>query len=268
MPTGSLTFLGTGNTEGIPSLFCSCTICRYGQIERLRPSVLIAWEEKFFIIDTSPDFRQQVLRRKIDRIDGVFLTHPHYDHIGGLDDLRSWYLQYHQPLPIVLSSYTYNALSQTRQHLVCQPSVDQALSAAIAMDFQILKKDYGQETLLGLPYTYVSYYQKQCRVTGFRFGNLAYLTDMSAYDADIFEYLKGVNTLIFSIGYETMAEGFEGRTPSHLHLRQIEEFVSHVGAERYILTHIGHHMHAYLSKLPKDVCAYDGMTVFWSLDTK
>lgn len=263
--SGSLIFLGTGNTEGIPSLFCHCSICQARQIERLRPSVLITWGEKRFIIDISPDFRQQALRAKIDRLDGIFLTHPHYDHIGGLDDLRSWYLQYHCSLPVILSSYTYEYLSRTRTHLVSKPRADQALSAAEALDFHCVQGDYGEGKILGFPYTYVSYYQKQCKVTGFRFGNLAYLTDMSAYDEEIFNYLKGVETLIISVGHESMLAAFPGRSPSHLNLQQIKEFVALGGIRRYILTHIGHHLQEHMDAMPEDACAYDGMEVSWSL---
>lgn len=261
---GKLIFLGTGDTEGIPSLFCSCCVCREGKLERLRSSVLIEWQEQRFIIDVSPDFRQQALRTGLHRIDGIFLTHPHYDHIGGLDDLRSWYLERRSSLPVIVSADTYSKLEEIRSHLVTIPQNDQSLSAAMALDFQVLEQNYGYSSLKGLPYTYVSYFQKSCKVTGFCFGNLAYLTDMSEYDDEIFEYLKGIDILIVSIGPERLPDVFQGRKPSHLHLRQIEDFVRRAGIKSCILTHISHHMQKELAHIPHVVCAYDGMSVTWS----
>lgn len=262
---GKLIFLGTGDTEGIPSLFCSCSVCADGKRQRLRSSVLIEWQEKRFVIDISPDFRQQILRAQVNHIDGIFLTHPHYDHIGGLDDLRSWYLERRSSLPVVVSKETYSKLGEIRSHLVTIPQHDQSLSAAMALDFQVLEKDYGYGHLEGLPYTYVSYYQKACKVTGFCFGNLAYLTDMSEYSDEIFDYLVGIDTLIISVGPERLPDVFQGRKPSHLHLRQIEELVIRAGIKSCILTHISHHMQKELLLMPQVVCAYDGMVVPWTL---
>lgn len=261
---GKLIFLGTGDTEGIPSLFCSCSVCMKDGPLRLRSSVLIEWGEKRFVVDVGPDFRQQMLRAKINRIDGIFVTHPHYDHIGGLDDLRSWYLERRSAIPVVVSAETYQKLEDDRNHLVKASCLNQALSAAMALNFQVLDKDYGCGHLAELPYTYVSYYQKSCKVTGFCFGNLAYLTDMSEYHEDIFEHLSGIETIIISVGPAKLPTTFQGRKPSHLHLKQIEKFVARVGAKQYILTHISHQMQKRLARKPEIVCAYDGMVVPWS----
>ncbi|WP_348663802.1 MBL fold metallo-hydrolase [Chlamydia vaughanii] len=260
---GKLVFLGTGNPEGIPVPFCSCEICSGGQIHRLRASVLIEWSGKHFLIDVGPDFRQQMLENHIEKLDGVFFTHPHYDHIGGIDELRTWYVVHQRSIPVVLSASTYKYLCKSREHLVAPPEHDGTLPAAL--EFTILNEEYGEESFLGLPYTYVSYYQKSCEVMGYRFGNLAYLTDMSRYDQEIFSYLSGVETIILSVAPTKTPRAFIGRSSSHFNMSQAEDFAAHVGARKLILTHISHCLQKELENYSDKVCAYDGMEVPWVL---
>lgn len=261
--SGKLIFLGSGNPEGIPVAFCSCAICTGKQIRRLRSSVLIAWAGKNFLIDAGPDFRQQMLENHIQQLDGVFLTHPHYDHIGGIDDLRAWYVMHQRSLPVVVSAFTYKYLSKTREHIVFPQSSATALPASL--NFTILNEAYGESTFLDLPYTYVTYYQKSCEVMGYRFGNLAYLTDMNRYDHEIFSYLSGVETLILSASPNQPPPAFHGYGHTHFTLRQAEDFASHVGAKKLIITHISHNLQKELADYSDKVCAYDGMEVSWSL---
>lgn len=262
--SGKLIFLGTGNPEGIPVPFCSCSICSGNKIHRLRSSVLIQFGNKNFLIDSSPDFRQQMLTHKIIRLDGVLLTHPHYDHIGGIDDLRAWYVVNQQTLPVVLSASTYKYLSKAREHLVQPPNQYGTLAAAL--DFTILNEYHGSYCFLGLPYTYVSYYQKFCQVTGYRVGNLAYLTDMQRYDQEILSYLSGVDTVILSVSPTQESSPFLGRGYSHLTLSQAEDFASRLGAKRLILTHISHCLQKELDEDPHRICAYDGMEISWFIE--
>ncbi|MFJ1509088.1 MBL fold metallo-hydrolase [Chlamydia crocodili] len=261
--SGKLIFLGSGNPEGIPVAFCSCAICTGKQIRRLRPSVLIEWAGKNFLIDVGPDFRQQMLENNIQKLDGVFLTHPHYDHIGGIDDLRVWYVMHQISLPVVLSAFTYKYLCKAREHIVFPQGGDATLPASL--DFTILNEAYGENTFLDLPYTYVSYYQKSCEVMGYRFGNLAYLTDMNRYDQEIFNYLSGVETLILSVSPSQPPPAFYGRGHAHFTMSQAEDFASYVGAKKLIITHISHNLQKELADYSDKVCAYDGMEVSWSL---
>ncbi|ANG66322.1 MBL fold metallo-hydrolase [Chlamydia gallinacea] len=259
MTSGKLIFLGTGNPEGIPVPFCSCSVCSGGKIQRLRSSVLIQWNEKNFVIDVGPDFRQQMLLQKIMHLDGVFLTHPHYDHIGGIDDLRAWYVVHQQTLPVVLSASTHKCLCKIRGHLVQPPNEYETLAAVL--DFTVLSAYHGSHCFLGLPYTYVSYYQKLCQVTGYRIGNIAYLTDMQRYDQEILSYLSGVDTVILSVSPTQESSPFLGRGYSHLTLSQAEDFASRLGAKQLILTHISHCLQKELDGDHHKICAYDGMEV-------
>ncbi|MBQ8498218.1 MBL fold metallo-hydrolase [Chlamydia sp.] len=260
--SGKIVFLGTGDPEGTPVPFCSCEVCSQRKIYRLRSSVLVQSQGKNFIIDTGPDLRSQLLRYEIHRLDGVFLTHPHYDHIGGLDDLRSWYITHLEQVPIVLSSFTYDYLCKTREHLIQKENPEHSLTASLR--YIILNEKCGKQELLGLPFTYVSYFQKNCQVTGYRFGNLAYLTDMSCYDEQILDYLQGVDTVVVSASLGVLPKAFGNRSPSHLTLEQIDLLVEKIGASRLVITHVSHYLHKVLEEDLTRECAYDGMELLWT----
>ncbi|ACZ33456.1 metallo-beta-lactamase family protein [Chlamydia pneumoniae LPCoLN] len=260
---GKLVFLGTGNPEGIPVPFCSCRVCQNTGIHRLRSSVLIQYQNKTLVIDAGPDFRTQMLVAGVSELDGVFLTHPHYDHIGGIDDLRAWYIVTQRSLPLVLSASTYRFLNKAKEYLFATPNVESSLPAVL--EFTILNEDYGQEEFQGIPYTYVSYYQKSCHVTGFRFGNLAYLTDLCSYDAKIFSYLDNVETLILSAGPSETPIAFQGHKSSHLTVEEAKAFANHAGIKNLIITHISHCLEAERDQHLEVTFAYDGMEVLWTL---
>ncbi|AEB41564.1 MBL fold metallo-hydrolase [Chlamydia pecorum] len=257
--SGKLIFLGTGNPEGIPVPFCSCPVCSGGKVQRLRPSVLIEYQGKNYLIDVGPDFREQMLRYGIRELSGVFFTHEHYDHIGGIDDLRSWYLTFQRPLPVVMSGSTYRYIQSSKGYLLTPQNAEASLPAVL--DFRLLNEPYGEGVFEGLPYRYVSYFQRSCGVTGFCFGNLAYLTDISRYERKIFGYLEHIDTLILSV---SASSGFMGRASSHLTLSEAESFAEHLGVQNVIFTHIGHVVEQEILQYPGRTFAYDGMEVIWS----
>lgn len=256
---GRLVFLGTGNSEGIPVPFCSCSVCKKAERSRLRPSVLIQWCGKNLLIDVSPDFRSQMLTYAPGHLDGVFITHPHYDHIGGLDDLRAWYIVHQRPMPVVLSASTYLYLSRNKRYLLPSSQVGDSLPASL--DFYVLDHQYGQSVFQGVPYRYVTYFQKACEVTGYRFGNIAYLTDMQRYDSSLREYLLGVDTVILSLSSKQDAFVFSGMERGHLTIRQAEEFAEWIGATRVIITHVGHRVQEEEREYAHVLFACDGMEV-------
>lgn len=258
----SLLFLGTGASSGIPLIGCTCAVCTstnpYNQ--RLRPSVLITVEEKTFLIDTGPDLRAQALTHHITKLDGVLFTHTHYDHIAGIDELRSFYLLNKEPLPVLLSKPTYDELRVRYAYLFTEKSRDKSLTAQL--NFSVLPSERGTISFQGVNIQYLTYEQGGMKVSGFRLGNMAYLSDLNKYDETIFEDLEGVEVLVVSaLRY----------APSYMHLtvEEASAFAKKVGAKKTYLTHLSHEIeHEEANKmLPEGIClSYDGLTIDFTVE--
>lgn len=250
-----LIFLGTGGSAGVPLIGCHCKVCTSTSTynKRLRPSLLIKDHEKSFLIDVGPDFREQALRYKIERLDGVLITHPHFDHIAGIDDLRVYYFLQKKRMPCLLSKETFEEL-KIRYHYMMRPMKDgHGISAQI--DFSVLEGDSGDVTFEGLTWHYMSYIQADMKVTGFRLGNMAYVSDIRKYEETIFHSLKGVDLLILSALRDEP-------TKMHFGIQEALAFANKVGAKKTWLTHISHEIdHEEVSqKLPENVgLSYDGL---------
>ncbi|WP_348664238.1 MBL fold metallo-hydrolase [Chlamydiifrater volucris] len=231
---GSFVFLGTGNPEGIPVPFCSCPACK-GAVHRLRSSVLVIHKGAHFLIDTGPDVRQQLLRYAVPDVDGIFLTHAHYDHVGGIDEMRSKLIVFGDTVPVVASRDTLDVLKETRKHFF-----QEGASLAASLSFTALEEATGRGKMGELPFSYCSYFQNEMRVTGFRFGNLAYLTDMQCYEESVFSFLEGVDTLVLSAIYRELPNVMRTRKRSHLTVEEAVDFFVKSGANRLVISHIGH----------------------------
>jgi len=252
---GTFLFLGTGASAGVPVIGCSCKTClsHNPKNKRLRSSALVTFQNKNFLIDAGPDIRHQALTHHINRVDGLILTHTHFDHIGGLEELRIYNFLQQQALPCLLSQESSLDMKQLFYYLFAEKVHGQNFTSEF--DFTILSENEGKVDFQGLPILYTSYNQGNMKVIGLRLGNLAYLTDIKTYSPEIFIFLKGVKTLIMS------ALRF---TPSQLHLTIDEaiDFSEKVGAEATYFMHLSHDVeyeHA-SSLLPKGIyLAYDGL---------
>ncbi|MEG0037458.1 MAG: MBL fold metallo-hydrolase, partial [Victivallaceae bacterium] len=194
---GSFIFSGTGNAEGIPVPFCSCPVCSVPSgKERLRSSGILTVNDKVFLMDIGPDIRRQLLTYRIDHIDTAFLTHVHYDHVGGLDDLRAYNLVKLLPVKLILSNFSYQKLMLTKPYLFLKNEGD---SFSAMFDLNILDDVLiGDGNAEGVPFRYVTYRQGPFQVNGFRFGDFAYIVDMQQYNPIIKEALKGIRTLVLT----------------------------------------------------------------------
>lgn len=249
------TFLGTGASMGVPVIGCTCAICHSESSynRRTRSSALIRVEEKTFLIDAGPDFRQQALRSDLTHVDGVLLTHSHFDHIGGVDDLRVYYFIQHRPLPCLLSQETYDELKMRCHYLFLPLESGRAISAQL--DFQILKQDFGAINFEGLNLQYTSYFQATTKVTGFRIGNLAYISDIREYDEKLVQALQGVDILVLSALRHVP-------TVMHFSVDEAIAFAKNIGAKHTWLTHIAHDLdyEETNAHLPSNVrLSYDGL---------
>lgn len=255
---GRFLFLGTGGSLGIPVIGCTCSVCTSASPfnQRGRSSALIQIGDKRLLIDAGPDFRVQALKHRINRLNGLILTHTHFDHIGGFDDLRVFYFLQKAPLPCLLSRETFQEL-QLRYHYLIDP---QGVSSLFR--FRVLEEDFGTVEFEGVRLSYLSYFQAGMKVMGVRVGNLAYVSDIRDYSPQVFEALDGVEILILSaLRHE----------PSHVHF-SIEEaiaFSRKVKAKQTWLTHIAHELDYAETKtlLPSDVqMSYDGLEIPFNLE--
>ena len=185
-----VTFLGTGTSRGVPVIGCSCAVCTSGspKNKRLRSSVLLEGEARV-VIDTSADFRQQMLRYGVRRLDAAVFTHPHVDHILGLDDVYPFNIWNGRDFPIYASPETLQEIEVTFRHLFAQvryPGIPKIRTHAIDGPFRI-----GD-----LAFEPIEVYHGQLPILGFRVGRFAYLTDVSRIPQRSLEKLQGVECLV------------------------------------------------------------------------
>lgn len=252
-------FLGTGGSAGVPMIGCTCSVCLslFPEDRRTRSAALLQVQGKKILIDAGPDLREQALKWNISHIDALLLTHAHADHIGGMDDLRAFYFLTKQKLPCFLSQETLCEVKQ-RYHYFFTPPVPNA-SMPAQIDFFPFDHDSGRFHVEGIEICYFSYLQNGMKVTGFRIGTLAYVSDIKEYPETIFDHLKGVEVLIVSALRHSKSQ-------MHFTVQEAIEFSKKVGAKRTFLTHISHELaHRETNALlPPDIqLGFDGLTVEW-----
>lgn len=258
---GRFTFLGTGASSGVPVVGCDCSVCRSSSLhnQRLRPSGLISVLGKQLLIDAGPDFRYQALRAGIQHIDGVLFTHTHYDHTGGLDELRIFYFRQKKPLPCLLSQESYKDITIRFYYMFREHMHGSNFTARL--DWNVLERDRGTVLFQDVPIRYVSYSQGGMGVNGFRFGDFAYISDIYEYPESIFEDLEGIKTLV--VGALRHSESFV-----HFTVEQAVNFSNRVGAEKVWLTHISHDLdHDETNRqLPRHIrMGYDGLEIAFKI---
>lgn len=214
--------LGSGGSEGIPVLGCSCITClsENTKDKRHRPSLLLQLDNKNILFDVSPDVRENCLENHIQSIDAVFLSHYHEDHIGGLNDLRPFFHK-QGPIPLIASALTVKVLKERFSYLLNR------------FDIKILHEDFGNGHILDVPYKYCTYHQCDIPVTGFRIGDLAYITDIKEYKDNVLHMLQGLSTLIVSAIHE------QGSC-MHFSLQEAMNFARLTKTKRAYITHITH----------------------------
>lgn len=252
-----LTFLGTGTSTGVPMIGCNCDVCRSEdpRDHRLRCSALVTTDDnRQLLIDCGPDFRQQILASPCENLKAVLLTHQHYDHVGGTDDLRPFCYRDKDGLPVYAEKDVIDDLKRRMPysfatHLYPGVPVFDVHEIDRGIDFNV----DGDITVTPLP---VLHYKLP--IVGFRIGRLAYITDCKTMPATTLEKIKGVDTLVINALRHK-------EHISHMNLHQALDVISAVKPRQAFLTHLSHDMgrHGDIEPtLPRGVrIAVDGMTV-------
>jgi len=263
---GLLTFLGTGTSMGVPTLGCDCAVCTSTDQHdrRLRPSVLLRWSEpgggreRVVVIDTGPDFREQALRNGLTRVDAIFYTHSHADHILGLDDLRPLSFTVFReggPIPLYATAETTAVLERIFDYTF-SPRATYPTRARVRLE-PLAERN----PVHGVEFIRVPVMHGQMEIAGFRFGSAAYLTDVSAIPEESFALLEGLDQLVISALRHKPH-------PSHATVEQALGWARRIGARQTWLTHIAHELghDATNRSLPEGVrLAYDGLNLPVSL---
>jgi phosphoribosyl 1,2-cyclic phosphate phosphodiesterase len=246
-----LTVLGSGTSMGVPTIGCECAVCHSSDPHdrRTRPSILLEFAEKVVMIDTTPDFRQQAIREGIRQLDAVFYTHAHADHILGLDDLRP--LSY-PPRPKILLYAQPGTAEILRRTFKYMFDGNYKFGGLAQVDLRMLD---GPVDLFGARFEAVKVMHGDAPITGYRFGQAAYLTDFSEIPEESFAQLQNLDILFLDALRHTPH-------PTHSTVESSLRIVDRLKPKRAFFTHIAHELphEATNATLPPHVrLSYDGM---------
>ena len=253
--TMKIKILGSGTSTGVPVIGCDCEVCKSNNPKdnRLRSSLLIESEGKNIIIDTGPDFRLQMLRENIKNIDAVLLTHGHYDHIGGFDDLRPLCFFNAKQIPVYTNNDTTNKL-KTNYPYIFGDLIQEGGGVANVKVIEISNQLF---SVFGIDVKPIPIKHGILDIFGFRIGNFAYITDASEIPNDSYKLLNNLDILILNALRPKIH-------PTHFNFEQAIEEAQKIGAKKTYFIHLSHNMlHSEIEKkLPKNIyVTYDGLSI-------
>lgn len=249
-----LTFLGTGTSQGVPVIACDCDVCTSPDPNdtRLRSAVLLEAQGKTCVIDTGPDFRQQMLTHQVKQLDAIVFTHHHKDHVAGMDDIRAFNFRQGVPMDIFANSITIDALHKEFSYVFADEKYPGVPSVVL---HEIDREPF---VAAGMNLVPIPVMHHRLPVLGFRVGDLAYVTDANHIPPSSMALLQGLKVLILN------ALRIQAHI-SHFTLAEALDIIHQLKPERAYLTHISHLMgrHAEVqAQLPPNVfLGHDGLVV-------
>lgn len=254
VPNMGITFLGTGTSQGVPVIGCECGVCRSkdARDSRLRTSILVQIGGKTVVVDTGPDFRQQMLREGVKELEAIVFTHEHKDHVAGLDDIRAYNYWQKRPMDIFANKDVESAIKRDFHY-----AFDESIRGGVPnMNIRNIHRE--EFELCGEVWTPLPVMHADMEVLGFRIGDFAYITDVNYIPPETYAKLKGIKVLIISA-----LRKFEH--PSHFSLPEVLEVIEKISPQTTYLTHMSHQigLHKELEKeLPDGIHpAFDGLQI-------
>lgn len=250
-----ITFLGTGTSQGIPVIGSSDPVCLSAdpRDKRLRVSVLIQTDGRNFVIDCGPDFRAQMLRNPVDRLDAILFTHEHADHTAGIDDIRPFFFR-QGDIPVYAHKRVVSSLKRRFDYIFADENRYPGAPAVQVHEVE-QGKPFALEELWITP---IEAWHNRLQVFGYRIKDFAYLTDVKTIEPEEMQHLEGLKVLVINALRKNPHH-------SHFNLAEALAFIDQVKPERAFLTHISYAMgfhESVESELPDHVrLAYDNLTI-------
>jgi len=253
-PQLKITFLGTGTSSGVPMIACDCEVCTSTnkKDKRLRSSILVESSSTTLAVDTTPDFRYQMLRANVKRLDAIIFTHPHKDHIAGLDDVRAFNFFSGKPMDIFANEMTQEVIIREFPYAFADtkyPGVPEIRLNTIAFD---------EFTVGDIKVTPILVWHMKMPVLAFRFGKFTYVTDANRIDEDEKEKIRGSEVFVVNVLRKQSHV-------SHFSLGEAIDLVRELNIPVVYFTHISHQLGLHQdieAELPANIhLAYDGLTI-------
>jgi phosphoribosyl 1,2-cyclic phosphate phosphodiesterase len=253
-PPLQITFLGTGTSSGVPMVGCHCPVCQSTDKKdnRLRSSILVQSEKTTFVVDTGPDFRYQMLRENVQKLDAVLFTHPHKDHLAGLDDIRAFNYFQKKPIDVFADALTEEAVRRDFYYAFADtkyPGIPELNLHTITLDPFVVGD---------IPVIPILVWHLKMPVMGFRFGRFTYITDANRIDETEKQKIKGSEVLVLNALRKE-------KHISHFTLQEAIDLATELNIPASYFTHISHQLglHEIIqAELPAPTrLAYDGLKI-------
>jgi len=249
-----ITVLGSGTSQGVPVIACDCEVCMSENLKdaRLRSSVMVEENGQIFVFDTGPDFRQQMLREKVQKVDAIIYTHEHKDHVAGMDDVRAYNYKWKKDIEIYCTNRVNEALHREFPYVFS----DYRYPGVPSVNVNIIENQPFE--INGVEILPIEAMHYKLPIFGFRIKDFVYLTDVSSISEKEKEKMKNADLLIL--------DALRRKSHvSHLTLDEALQLINELNPKQALLTHISHYMGKYddlIKELPSNIApAFDGQTI-------